>query len=104
MNRVQFLFSTQQNISCRRVSSSKSSIFAGTHVTSIYFTGQRYNPMIKKLTFSTLFSLILSTGISQTKIESSANRTKMQWFADAKLGIFIHAGIYSVKGVDESWS
>lgn len=28
----------------------------------------------------------------------------MQWFADAKLGIFIHAGIYSVKGIDESWS
>jgi alpha-L-fucosidase len=29
---------------------------------------------------------------------------KMQWFADAKLGIFIHWGIYSVKGVGESWS
>ncbi|PKP20040.1 MAG: alpha-L-fucosidase [Bacteroidetes bacterium HGW-Bacteroidetes-22] len=29
---------------------------------------------------------------------------RMQWFADAKLGIFIHWGIYSVKGIDESWS
>lgn len=29
---------------------------------------------------------------------------KMQWFRDAKLGIFIHWGIYSVNGVDESWS
>ena len=29
---------------------------------------------------------------------------KMQWFSDAKLGIFIHWGIYSVQGVDESWS
>lgn len=29
---------------------------------------------------------------------------KMQWFADAKLGIFIHWGIYAVQGVDESWS
>lgn len=29
---------------------------------------------------------------------------KMQWFRDAKLGIFIHWGIYSVDGVDESWS
>ena len=28
----------------------------------------------------------------------------MQWFTDAKLGIFIHWGIYSVKGIDESWS
>jgi alpha-L-fucosidase len=28
----------------------------------------------------------------------------MQWFADAKLGIFIHEGIYAVNGIDESWS
>lgn len=28
----------------------------------------------------------------------------MQWFADAKLGIFIHWGIYAVDGVGESWS
>ncbi|MEG2373235.1 MAG: alpha-L-fucosidase [Niameybacter sp.] len=27
-----------------------------------------------------------------------------QWFTDAKLGIFIHYGIYAVKGVSESWS
>ena len=29
---------------------------------------------------------------------------KMQWFADAKLGIFIHWGIYAVEGTSESWS
>lgn len=29
---------------------------------------------------------------------------KMKWFADAKLGIFIHWGIYSVNGISESWS
>lgn len=28
----------------------------------------------------------------------------MQWFGEAKLGIFIHWGIYAVNGVDESWS
>jgi len=28
----------------------------------------------------------------------------MQWFKDAKLGIFIHWGIYAVDGIDESWS
>jgi alpha-L-fucosidase len=28
----------------------------------------------------------------------------MQWFADAKLGIFIHTGIYAVNGIGESWS
>jgi len=29
---------------------------------------------------------------------------RMQWFHDAKLGIFIHWGIYAVNGIDESWS
>lgn len=29
---------------------------------------------------------------------------KMEWFRDAKLGIFIHWGIYAVDGVSESWS
>lgn len=28
----------------------------------------------------------------------------MEWFKDAKLGIFIHWGIYAVNGIDESWS
>lgn len=28
----------------------------------------------------------------------------MEWFGDAKLGIFIHWGIYAVNGIDESWS
>lgn len=29
---------------------------------------------------------------------------RMAWFQEAKLGIFVHWGIYSVYGVDESWS
>jgi alpha-L-fucosidase len=29
---------------------------------------------------------------------------KMEWFKDAKLGIFIHWGIYAVNGISESWS
>jgi alpha-L-fucosidase len=29
---------------------------------------------------------------------------RLRWFQDAKLGIFIHWGIYSVQGVDESWA
>ena len=37
--------------------------------------------------------------------ETTAEKTKrMQWFKDAKLGIFIHWGIYAVNGIDESWS
>lgn len=42
--------------------------------------------------------------IAQSKINPNDIKAKMQWFADAKLGIFIHSGIYSVKGIDESWS
>ncbi|MGI8950989.1 MAG: alpha-L-fucosidase [Chitinophagaceae bacterium] len=41
---------------------------------------------------------------AQQKINPDSIRQKMQWFADAKLGIFIHWGIYSVNGIDESWS
>ena len=43
-------------------------------------------------------------GITQSKIDPASIKEKMQWFSDAKLGIFIHTGIYSVGGVDESWS
>lgn len=42
--------------------------------------------------------------LAQPKIKPADIEKKMQWFADAKLGIFIHWGIYSVGGVDESWS
>lgn len=35
---------------------------------------------------------------------SAAEVQRMQWFKDAKLGIFIHWGIYAVDGIDESWS
>lgn len=31
-------------------------------------------------------------------------REELRWFQDAKLGIFIHWGIHSVNGVDESWA
>ncbi|HEY8893226.1 MAG TPA: alpha-L-fucosidase, partial [Niastella sp.] len=45
-----------------------------------------------------------STVFSQKNIDPKEIREKMQWFADAKLGIFIHEGIYAVNGIDESWS
>jgi len=34
----------------------------------------------------------------------SVEQEKMQWFKDAKLGIFIHWGLYSVNGISESWA
>lgn len=33
-----------------------------------------------------------------------ADDSRLDWFRDAKLGIFIHWGIYAVDGVSESWS
>jgi hypothetical protein len=35
-----------------------------------------------------------------------AQETKQttEWFADAKLGIFIHWGMYAVDGTSESWA
>lgn len=51
-----------------------------------------------------LCSLINVSVFSQSKVKAEEIKEKMQWFADAKLGIFIHTGIYSVKGIGESWS
>ena len=53
--------------------------------------------------------MILSqTSICQAQIKSEESpedkEKRMEWFSDAKLGIFIHWGIYAVKGVSESWS
>ena len=39
-----------------------------------------------------------------SQLNDSAFCEKMEWFKDAKLGIFIHWGIYAVEGVSESWS
>ena len=49
-----------------------------------------------------LFSFLIVLNINL--LAQNQNDAKMQWFADAKLGIFIHWGIYAVNGIDESWS
>ena len=36
--------------------------------------------------------------------ESGEKDDRMLWFGEARLGIFIHWGIYAVNGIDESWS
>ena len=49
-----------------------------------------------------IFSLTdINRALAQTPDSDS---TRFEWFGDAKLGIFIHWGIYSVNGIDESWS
>jgi alpha-L-fucosidase len=59
---------------------------------------------MKQFVLLTLLTGLMLVSYSQQKIDPKTIQTKMQWFADAKLGIFIHAGIYSVDGIDESWS
>jgi alpha-L-fucosidase len=44
------------------------------------------------------------TGLSPQQLQPGGDTAKMTWFGDAKLGIFIHWGMYAVNGVDESWS
>ena len=58
---------------------------------------------VKKISALILFAVPLLAN-AQQKTHPDSIRAKMQWFADAKLGIFIHWGMYSVNGIDESWS
>jgi alpha-L-fucosidase len=58
---------------------------------------------MRKIIVLFLFSGFFASS-AQNKIHPDSISSKMQWFADAKLGIFIHWGIYAVNGVDESWS
>lgn len=53
-----------------------------------------------------LLSLCPSALFAQHKVpfDTTGTAARLQWFTDAKLGIFIHWGIYSVDGVGESWS
>lgn len=41
---------------------------------------------------------------AQQKVDQKSIEKKMEWFGNAKLGIFIHTGIYAVDGIGESWS
>src|ERR1700748_1118609 len=60
--------------------------------------------MVRRLILSIIICFIVGFCHAQTKIDPKTIKDKMTWFEDAKLGIFIHAGIYSVNGIDESWS
>lgn len=55
---------------------------------------------MKKL-FAIILSLCFILDVSSQEIQKEERLT---WFKDAKLGIFIHWGIYAVDGIDESWS
>ncbi|ATP55484.1 alpha-L-fucosidase [Pedobacter ginsengisoli] len=59
--------------------------------------------LITPLLFAVMFFGKLSAQQPGAK-DTDAKKQKMEWFANAKLGIFIHWGIYSVNGISESWS
>lgn len=58
------------------------------------------NSLIKAV----FLGLILSAHSIDAQVQTVDNSKKMEWFKNAKLGIFIHWGIYSVNGISESWS
>ena len=53
-----------------------------------------------------LISMVINREVEGQKLPEKDDHyhKKMAWFKDAKLGIFIHWGIYAVNGIDESWS
>lgn len=61
---------------------------------------------MKKFILSILVFFLLFQSQNTLLAQESAKEkeTRMQWFKDAKLGIFIHWGLYAVNGIDESWS
>ena len=58
--------------------------------------------MKSKILICLMFLSISVQGQTNSLIDNQFD--KMSWFSEAKLGIFIHWGIYSVKGISESWS
>ena len=56
---------------------------------------------MKKIIITLFLIFIILIPFAQNPEEKEK---QMQWFEDAKLGIFIHWGIYAVNGIDESWS
>ncbi|RPH32644.1 MAG: alpha-L-fucosidase [Bacteroidales bacterium] len=62
---------------------------------------------MKQLTILLLTIIIffspLVCSFAQTVSDETGKDAKMLWFADAKLGIFIHWGIYSLGNTSESW-
>jgi len=60
---------------------------------------------MRKFTSLAILLLLIFTNINFSYGQKTETHEKdMQWFSDAKLGIFIHWGIYAVNGIDESWS
>ncbi|NPA37385.1 MAG: alpha-L-fucosidase [Chlorobi bacterium] len=59
---------------------------------------------MKNIKLSLILFLLVPVLTANAQETDRKKAKRMEWFKDAKLGIFIHYGIYSVYGIDESWS
>jgi len=59
--------------------------------------------MTRILIFAVL-AITFNQTVFSTENTTPSNDDRLAWFRDARLGIFIHWGIYAVDGIDESWS
>ncbi|WP_430817366.1 alpha-L-fucosidase [Carboxylicivirga sp. RSCT41] len=60
---------------------------------------------MRKLLILLMVGITLAMNAQPVQPETEKEKDKrMEWFKEAKLGIFIHYGIYAVNGIDESWS
>lgn len=62
---------------------------------------------IRKAILTAAMGLMAGPVMAQSSLTgetAESYQQRMEWFEKAKLGIFIHWGIYAVKGVSESWS
>ena len=64
------------------------------------------NHKLTSILLCILYFSLIGVKAQETKsgIFEATDHDKMQWFKDAKLGVFIHWGIYAVDGISESWS
>jgi alpha-L-fucosidase len=58
-------------------------------------------PFVRRVLIGAIILLIFNPDSTHAQ---PTDHERMQWFEDAKLGIFIHWGIYSVEGTSESWA
>ncbi|MBB6463083.1 alpha-L-fucosidase [Flammeovirga kamogawensis] len=56
---------------------------------------------MKRIILALLFTSLSIIVFAQ---ETKTTDERMEWFKDAKLGVFIHWGYYGVNGISESWS
>jgi len=62
--------------------------------------------LLRPMNRADLAALLIVLSCTAASAEEAAPEPSdhLSWFRDARLGIFIHWGIYAVDGIDESWS